>query len=89
MKENDAVVERFWLKKCEELTFADDFMFCRFLTDRPDICRKMVEVITGRKVSEVRNLVAQRSEKGYYDCKGVRFDVYFEDEEKTVYDFEM
>lgn len=83
------LLEKFPWKKYEDLTFADDFMFCRVLMDRPDLCREMVEIVTGRKVKEIRNLVAQPSEKEYYDGKGVRFDVYFEDEEKTVYDFEM
>jgi len=50
-----------------ELTFADDFMFCRVLTERADLCRDLVEVITGRKVNQIKNLVAQMSEKEYYD----------------------
>lgn len=87
----DTVVrtEAFRLKNYDDLTFADDFMFCRVLTERPDLCRDLVEVITGRKVNQIKNLVAQMSEKEYYDGKGVRFDVYFEDDEETVYDFEM
>ncbi len=92
-KENSDTAEagkrKFSWKRYEELTFADDFMFCKVLTERPDLCQEMVEVITGRKVREIRNLVAQLSKKEYYDGKGVRFDVYFEDEEKIVYDFEM
>ena len=63
------VTQKFPWKKYEELTFADDFMFCKVLTDRPDLCQEMVEIITGRKVREVRNLVAQRSQKEYYDGK--------------------
>ena len=63
------VTQKFPWKKYEELTFADDFMFCKVLTDRPDLCQEMVEIITGRKVREVRNLVPQRSQKEYYDGK--------------------
>ena len=61
------VFHRKTVNKYEELTFADDFMFCKVLTDRPDLCRELVEIITGRKVKEIRNLVAQMSEKEYYD----------------------
>ena len=67
MNDNEVVIEKFRMKKYEELTVADDFMFCKVLTDRPDLCRELVEIITGRKVKEIRNLVAQMSEKEYYD----------------------
>lgn len=85
----ELVSEKFKWKKYEDLTFADDFMFCKVLTERPDLCQELVEIITERKVKEVRNLVAQLSKKEYYDGKGVRFDVCFEDENETIYDFEM
>ena len=69
MNDNEVVIEKFRMQKYEELTFADDFMFCKVLTDRPDLCRELVEIITGRKVKEIRNLVAQMSEKEYYDVR--------------------
>lgn len=77
----DTVVgtEAFHLKNYDDLTFADDFMFCRVLTERPDLCRDLVEVITGRKVNQIKNLVAQMSEKEYYDwriCINILFMSY-------------
>ena len=38
-------------KNFDELTFSDDFMFCKVLSNNPDLCKEMVEMITGRKVS--------------------------------------
>ena len=40
-------------KKYDELTFADDFMFCHILVENEDLCRELTEMITGRKVREI------------------------------------
>ncbi len=78
------------LKPYEELTFQDDFMFCKVLSTRPDLCRQLAELITGR--SDVKIAVppqAQKVVKTTYGGHGVRFDIYFGDDQNTVYDFEM
>ena len=41
------------MKKYEELTFGDDFMFSAVLYDNPDIAKQLAEKITGRKVREI------------------------------------
>ena len=33
-------------KKYEELTFTDDFMFCKILELYPEICRELLELIS-------------------------------------------
>lgn len=38
------------MKKYEELTFTDDFMFCKILTNNPELCHELLELILGRKV---------------------------------------
>ena len=76
-------------KTFEELTFSDDFMFCKVLSTNPDLCQELVEMITGRKVSELPDVKEQLPIKITDDGKGVRFDVYFEDEKNVVYDIEM
>ena len=32
-------------KRYEELTFTDDFMFCKVLQNNPDICKELTELI--------------------------------------------
>lgn len=76
-------------KAYEELDFADDFMFCKVLTNNPDICKELAELITGRKIERIGSLEKQKEIKKNSDGKGVRFDVYFKDNKNTVYDFEM
>ena len=76
-------------KSYDELEFTDDFLFCYILMDNEDLCIELVEMITGRKIKEIVKEEKQRSVSLTYDGKGVRFDVYFEDENSVVYDIEM
>lgn len=76
-------------KKYEELNFTDDFMFCKVLTHNLELCRELLEIILDQKIRKVELPEAQKSIKITYDGKGVRLDVYVEDEENTVYDLEM
>lgn len=77
------------MKKYEELTFADDFMFCKVLTTNPNLCRELLELIIGRKVGQFTRLDQQQPIELTADGKGVRFDVYSEDDAGTVFDCEM
>jgi len=76
--------ERQYLK----LRFTDDFLFCKIMEDRPDIARDLVELILNRKISKV---VVKKQEpiEITSDGRGIRLDVYAEDEENTIYDLEM
>ncbi len=76
-------------KTYDELTFTDDFMFREVMENHPEICQELAELLTGRKVLEVRLPEAQKEEKFLYEGRGVRFDIYFEDQANTVYDIEM
>ena len=75
--------------KYEELTFADDFMFCKILQNNEDLCRELLELILGRKVRPVRNTETQKTIEITADAKGVRFDVYLDDDDEHIYDIEM
>lgn len=82
-------VRRNKVKSYDELTFADDYMFCKVMTQNPDLCREVAELITGRKIREIATLRQQAAFKVHSDGKGIRFDVYFEDDQETMYDIEM
>lgn len=75
-------------KKYEELNFTDDFMFCKILYNNPELCKKLLELILRTKIKEIKYLAKQESIDITSDGKGVRLDVYLEDENK-VYDIEM
>lgn len=79
-------------KKCKsykELTFTDDFLFCNILQNNPDICKELVELLLDRRVGKVIFSETQKSIDLALDQKGVRLDVYFEDDLNTAYNIEM
>ena len=77
------------MKDYEELRFNDDFMFCKILQENEDLCKELTELVIGRKIGTIVKSERQKSIEITADGHGVRFDVYFEDDEKTVYDIEM
>ena len=72
-----------------ELEFTDDFMFCKVMENNPDLCKELVEIVLGRKISKIVSITSQKFMAITSESHGVRFDVMFEDDEKTVYDIEM
>ena len=77
------------MKEYEELRFQDDFMFCKILQENEDLCKELTELVIGRKIGSIVKTEKQKAIEVTVDGHGVRFDVYFEDDEKTVYDIEM
>ncbi len=76
-------------KPYEELTFADNFMFCKILSNDLDLCKELLELILGFKIAKVELSQTQKEIDIKYDSKAVRLDVYVEDAQNTVYDIEM
>ncbi len=78
------------MKEYEELTFADNFMFCKILEENEYRCREMTELRLGRKSGNIiKDPKTEKAIKLTPDGHGIRFDVYFEDDEDTIYDIEM
>lgn len=75
-------------KSYDELTFTDDFMFCKVLENNEEICREIIELVTGKRISRISNLQKQRTIELTPDGKGIRLDVIFEGDDK-IYNIEM
>lgn len=75
-------------KSYEELEFTDDFMFCKILEKRTDLCKELLEIILGKKIKRVV-VNKQKTIDVVYTAKSIRFDVYVEEAGNTVYDIEM
>ena len=76
------------MKKFEDLIFTDDFMFCKTLTQNPDLCKELAEMIIGQKISRIVTVSQQEAVETLPDGRGVRFDVCLEGEEE-ICDIEM
>ncbi len=76
-------------KEYKELTFTDDFMFCRVLENNEELCKDLLELILKRKIHKIVYLSNQQAIDITSDGKGIRLDVYLKDDEDTVFDIEM
>lgn len=76
------------LKPFDELTITDDFMFGAVMSD-PGNLKPLLECILGVKISYIDYPERQKTIDVNYGYKGVRLDVYCEDNEKTVYSVEI
>ena len=77
------------IKSYEELGLSDDFLFCKIMQSNPDLCKELAELVLSRKIGKIISIDKQKPIEITRDGKGVRFDVYMEDDASTVYDIEM
>ena len=77
------------IKQYEELTFTDNFMFCKIMESNPDVCKKVLEIILGKRIREISFVSKESTIDIKWNGKSVRLDVYVDDGKDTVYDIEM
>ena len=76
------------IKPFEELTIQDNFMFQQIMLE-PELCKHLIELVTGLKIKQLSYPEAEKTLNVDYDAKGIRLDVYVEDEYGNVFDAEM
>lgn len=76
------------VKKYEELTIIDDFMFGKVMRN-PKHCKKLLEIILDVKIRKIIFIDDQQTVNPDYRAKSIRIDVYVEDDADTVYTVEM
>ena len=69
------------MKKIEDLTFADGFMFQEIMHN-PEICKSVIELLLHVKLSRIEYPELEKSLQPFYMQKGVRFDVYTKDDNR-------
>jgi predicted transposase/invertase (TIGR01784 family) len=75
-------------KTIDELTLADDYMFAQVMRE-PTYLKPILEEILQIKISKIRLIEPQKTQKEGYDSKGIRLDVYVVDENGIIYNIEM
>ena len=71
------------IKKWEDLTITDDFMFSQVMKDK-EICKNVVETILGIKVGKIKFLTSQHEIEINPEAKTITMDVYLRDEKKII-----
>ena len=74
-------------RRFQDLTIRDNFMFNAVMV-KDDNCKKFLEMLLGISIKKI--VVSKEKEITYHsDYKGIRLDVYANDENNTRYDIEM
>jgi len=76
------------VKRFEDLTLQDDFMFCKVMQN-PDLCKRLIEMILSDTIGKFTYISIQHNLKNYEQAKSVRFDVLVQTENGKFYDVEM
>ncbi|MGI5117164.1 Rpn family recombination-promoting nuclease/putative transposase [Treponema sp. SP13] len=75
-------------KSFDDLTIADDFMFCKVMQDE-GICKQFLEMILVGQIGKIIYLSPQNSVTTGIEAKSVRLDLLVKDEAGKSYDIEM
>lgn len=75
-------------KTIQELNLEDDFLFAKVMSDM-EICRKVLEQILKVPIKKVEVPATQKSINILYEAKGIRLDVYVNDDKGSIYNVEM
>jgi hypothetical protein len=74
-------------KSFDDLTIADDYMFCAVMQDAV-LCKKLLQLVLADAVGIITKLYYQTAfEQG--TSKGIRLDIWAEDNTGKLYDIEM
>ena len=76
------------LKKWEDLTIQDNFLFQKVMRD-DGLCRRLLERLLGITISKIDFPHTGKSFDTDFKAKSVRLDVYVEDDSIRVFDIEM
>ncbi|UTY31609.1 Rpn family recombination-promoting nuclease/putative transposase [Treponema putidum] len=76
------------VKRFEDLTLQDDFMFCKVMQNS-DLCKRLIDMILSDKIGKIAYISVQHSINTYEQAKSVRFDVLVQTENGKFYDVEM
>ena len=76
------------IKPFEKLTIQDDYLFKRIMFEK-DICIRFLEALLQVKIRDIKYIGVEQGLKETYLGKGIRLDVYIEDNNNTIYNIEM
>lgn len=76
-------------KKKKQYPFTNDIVFCVTLGEHPEMTKKVIETILGKRIPDLTVANAQQIKNLDLEDKFVRFDVYAIDDDGTRYDIEM
>ncbi|MCD7905126.1 MAG: Rpn family recombination-promoting nuclease/putative transposase [Clostridiales bacterium] len=78
----------YYFAKLQTLNLSDDFLF-RMVMRNPEICTLVIEEVLNIKIRKIEYIEEQKDIKNVYRGKGVRLDVYADNDDGSVFNLEM
>lgn len=75
-------------KSWERQTITNRFMFYKIFTSDHELCRRLLEILLGLKISRIKMPEGEKSFESDAESHSIRVDIFTEDE-KHIYDIEM
>lgn len=75
-------------KDYSELDLSNSFIFSKVMQDE-QLCKRLLEIILDIEILRIEPIETEKTFNFALDARGVRLDVYVNDEKGTVYDIEM
>ena len=82
---NKEILEKQW----RDSTFKDNFIFSKTLELYPDLCKKLIEMILNIDIKYIAFPEREKVIENRTDSKGIRLDVYVQDDNNRSFDIEM
>ena len=76
-------------ERWEDLTLANNFIFCKVMEENPEICKELLEMLLNIRIEKLEQPNAEKSLKADYHSHGIRFDVYVKDGSGRSFDLEI
>ena len=76
-------------KRWSDATIRDNFVFSKTMEMYSDLCRQLLEFILNFKIRGINYPEREKTVEACIDGKGIRLDVYVEDDKKRSFDVEM
>ena len=76
-------------KDWNSATIKDNFIFGKTMEMNPDLCRQLIEKILKIKIRSIKFPEREKVIEQRTDSKGIRIDVYVEDNQQRSFDLEM
>ena len=76
------------MKKYEELDITDPFIFAKVMSDK-ELCKPLLENILNIKIRDIVYVDYEETIQMTAKSKGIRLDIYVEDDDNTVFNLEM
>ncbi len=75
-------------ERWENLTLANNFLFCKIMESEPELCRELLELLLHIKIDHLEKPISERTVQESLSSKSVRFDVYTKDDNR-IFDVEI